>query len=84
VITEVIEYGKVLDVYPEHGCVQLYVLGLRTGIEYAGCVCQCKGRHPLVREEVVIERGDAREEYAYYFNTVTPSECQQYICLTEQ
>lgn len=66
---EIIEIGKVLDVYPYEGCVNLRVKGERTGIEYVGCAHQVIGRMPAVYENVAVERSDVKESgYAFKFN----------------
>lgn len=68
-ITEVIEFGKVLDIYPFDGCIVLRVKGLRTGIEYQGCKHQVVGRMPAIYDTVAIERADLeKDEYAFRFS----------------
>lgn len=75
-IVEVIEVGKVLDIYPYDGCVVLRVKGLRTGIEYQGCTHQVRGRMPAIYENVVIERADLeKDKYAFRFSRETGVTC---------
>lgn len=67
-IVEVIELGRVMDVYPYEGCVTYRVTGLKTGIEYLGCRHQIIGQVPGVFEVVSIERSDPKVDYAFKFS----------------
>ena len=46
-----------LDIYPDYGCTQIRVRGLRTGIEYLSCVCDLHGACPKIFDTLVIMRG---------------------------
>lgn len=56
-IAQVIEFGRVMDIYPDYGCTQLRVKGERTGIEYVQCICHLRGHCPAVYGRVIVEHG---------------------------
>lgn len=65
-ITQVIEFGRVVDIYPDAGRVMLRVLGERTGIEYLGFKDeQVVGPCPCIGGKVTIERNEGYPAFMF-------------------
>lgn len=64
-----IEQGRVLDIYPDMGCVQYRVRGVRTGIDYVGCAHMLVNVRPAVYDMVTIESRDVvKDGHAFIFS----------------
>lgn len=66
-IIQAIEFGRVVDLFPDMGKVMLRVRGERTHIEYLGSLSeQMIGPCPCIGGRVLIERNDGYP--AFYFS----------------